>query len=397
MSRLDSSIRRMTAQRAVLNQIAEKLVDIPGPIFEFGFGSGRTYDHMRELWPERRIVIFECAAHIVPSIPAAAADVMVGDIRETAIRLPGACAALVHADIETGDSRINSGLAAWFPGYDRPSSRTRRVWRQRLCPARSPSQARTAPAGSRTRTLPCCSTALTGDRSASMVARVADRIAMLVRSRIMGPSRQRGILARRSDRTACGYRDRCRQVEDEHLARRVCPAVEPGLRRVPSGALASREVPLGVAAPSRASLERRSMRFLGVGETCDLGALYLALQAEGHEVRVAVSEPEAQGTLAGLCRATPDWRGELDWVRAGTEPGIILFESVSEGFGSLQDALRRDGFNVIGGSAYGDRLENDRAYAQGCSPNWVSRPGTSGSSRKPRSVAFIASGRPATS
>ena len=32
------------------------------------------------------------------------------------------------------------------------------------------------------------------------------------------------------------------------------------------------------------------MRFLGVGETCDLGALYLALQAEGHEVRIAVKK-----------------------------------------------------------------------------------------------------------
>ena len=106
------------------------------------------------------------------------------------------------------------------------------------------------------------------------------------------------------------------------------------------------------------------MRFLGVGETCDLGALYMALQAEGHEVRVAVSDPGAEGSLAGLVPRTRDWRSELDWVRRGKEEGVILFESVSEGFGATQDALRREGFHVIGGSAYGDRLENDRAYAQ---------------------------------
>lgn len=106
------------------------------------------------------------------------------------------------------------------------------------------------------------------------------------------------------------------------------------------------------------------MRFLGVGETCDLGSLYLSLQAEGHEVKVAVTDPGARGTLAGLVTRTTDWRAELDWVRAAGEEGVILFESVSEGFGAQQDALRRDGFNVIGGSTYGDQLENDRAYAQ---------------------------------
>jgi phosphoribosylamine--glycine ligase len=106
------------------------------------------------------------------------------------------------------------------------------------------------------------------------------------------------------------------------------------------------------------------MRFLGVGETCDLGALYLSLKAEGHEVRVFVSEPEAQGTLAGLVERSADWRADLEWLRAAPDHGVILFESVSEGFGALQDSLRRDGFHVIGGSAYGDCLENDRAYAQ---------------------------------
>jgi len=106
------------------------------------------------------------------------------------------------------------------------------------------------------------------------------------------------------------------------------------------------------------------MRVLGVTETCDLGAVYLSLLAEGHEVRIAVSEPLAQGTLAGLCPRAQDWRGELDWVRAAGRDGLILFESVSEGFGALQDELRGAGFNVIGGSAYGDRLETDRFYAQ---------------------------------
>jgi phosphoribosylamine--glycine ligase len=106
------------------------------------------------------------------------------------------------------------------------------------------------------------------------------------------------------------------------------------------------------------------MRFLGVTETCDLGSLYRRLAAEGHDVRVAISEPLAQGTLAGLVPQVADWRAELDWIRAAGDDGAILFESVSEGFGELQDALRRDGYRVIGGSAYGDRLENDRAYAQ---------------------------------
>ena len=106
------------------------------------------------------------------------------------------------------------------------------------------------------------------------------------------------------------------------------------------------------------------MRFLGVTETCDLGALYIRLLADGHDVKISVSEELAQGTLAGLVPRTEDWRRELDWVRDAGEHGIVIFEAVSEGYGALQDSLRRDGLSVVGGSAFGDRLENDRAYAQ---------------------------------
>jgi phosphoribosylamine--glycine ligase len=106
------------------------------------------------------------------------------------------------------------------------------------------------------------------------------------------------------------------------------------------------------------------MRFLGIGDSCDLGALYLRLLADGHDVKVHVANPLCHGTLAGMVPRIADWKAELPWVRAAADEGIILFENVAEHRGALQDELRRDGFRVIGGSAYGDRLENDRGYAQ---------------------------------
>ena len=106
------------------------------------------------------------------------------------------------------------------------------------------------------------------------------------------------------------------------------------------------------------------MRFLGIGDTCDLGALYGRLVEDGHQVRVSIAEPLARGTMAGIVPQTEDWRAELDWVRGAGEDGIVLFENVAKGRGSVQDGLRAEGFQVIGGSAFGDRLESDRAYAQ---------------------------------
>src|ERR1700735_2820839 len=102
------------------------------------------------------------------------------------------------------------------------------------------------------------------------------------------------------------------------------------------------------------------MRFLGIGKDGSLGDMYLALSQAGHDVKAYIETPQWHGILGGMIQRTEDWRRELDWVRQGN--GIILFEAAD--WGELQDSLRRDGFNVIGGRAAGDRMEGERGLGQ---------------------------------
>jgi phosphoribosylamine--glycine ligase len=104
------------------------------------------------------------------------------------------------------------------------------------------------------------------------------------------------------------------------------------------------------------------MRFLGVGTSCDLGAMYQRLMAAGHEVRVYNAELAEHGVMQGLLHHVEDWRKQLGWVREAGADGVIIFETAEQG--AEQDQLRREGFFVVGGSALGDRLENDRAFGQ---------------------------------
>jgi len=87
----------------------------------------------------------------------------------------------------------------------------------------------------------------------------------------------------------------------------------------------------------------------------------MRLLDEGHDVKVFIQDPLCHGTLAGIIDRVNDWRDALPWVGKG---GIILFENVAEKRGELQDQLREEGYRIIGGSAFGDRLENDRNFAQ---------------------------------
>lgn len=101
------------------------------------------------------------------------------------------------------------------------------------------------------------------------------------------------------------------------------------------------------------------MRVLFVSGELIAGDLALRLQAEGCDVRLYIEHPRQKSCLDGFVPKTEDWKAELDWVG---KDGLIVFDDV--GYGADQDALYKDGYRVVGGSAGGDRLELDRTYAQ---------------------------------
>lgn len=88
-----------------------------GPVLELGLGNGRTFDHLRELMPEREIFVFEREVRAHPACIPDARHLLLGDIRATlpaaAARLPGP-AVLAHSDLGTGEATANAELAAWL-------------------------------------------------------------------------------------------------------------------------------------------------------------------------------------------------------------------------------------------------------------------------------------------
>jgi hypothetical protein len=115
MSRLDSAIARLMAQRVCLGFAAAELLGRPGCVLELGLGNGRTYDHIRSLMPERRIYVFDLriAAH-EDTIPPKEFTYL-GEMSESlprAARDLGAAAVLVHADIGGGNQEQSNKNAA---------------------------------------------------------------------------------------------------------------------------------------------------------------------------------------------------------------------------------------------------------------------------------------------
>jgi S-adenosyl-L-methionine methyltransferase len=115
VSRLDSFIRRLEAQRACLDMAAELVGGLDGPALELGLGNGRTYDHLRELCPDRQIYVCERSVAAHPDCVPPPELLLLGDMRDT-LRAAGEWLegriALAHLDPASGDVAASRALAA---------------------------------------------------------------------------------------------------------------------------------------------------------------------------------------------------------------------------------------------------------------------------------------------
>jgi len=104
MSRLESMRRRLSAQIDGINWAADKIADMDGDVLELGLGNGRTYDHLRQEIPNRRIWVIDRVLKPHPSCIPPAADFLEGEAEDMLIHLAhdGHKMVLAHYDFGYG-------------------------------------------------------------------------------------------------------------------------------------------------------------------------------------------------------------------------------------------------------------------------------------------------------
>ena len=80
------------------------------------------------------------------------------------------------------------------------------------------------------------------------------------------------------------------------------------------------------------------------------------LTKAGHSVRLFTKSQSEKDVGDGFVEKVEAWEPHKDWAE------VIVFDDI--GFGELAEKLRAEGKFVVGGSAYTDKLENDREFGQ---------------------------------
>jgi phosphoribosylamine--glycine ligase len=80
------------------------------------------------------------------------------------------------------------------------------------------------------------------------------------------------------------------------------------------------------------------------------------LKKEGHEINFFVQDASEKDVGDGFVQKVDQWEPQKDWA------DVIIFDDI--GFAATVERLRAEGKFVVGGTAYTDRLEDDREFGQ---------------------------------
>ncbi|CUH51236.1 class I SAM-dependent methyltransferase [Shimia marina] len=114
MSRLNSMMRRLAAQAEGLEWGRDLVADLEGDFLDMGLGNGRTYDHMREIAPDRRIWVIDRALQCHQSCVPPEEDFLQGEAEDMLRKMAadGTRVALGHYDFGFGDKAKDVAEAA---------------------------------------------------------------------------------------------------------------------------------------------------------------------------------------------------------------------------------------------------------------------------------------------
>jgi phosphoribosylamine---glycine ligase len=102
-------------------------------------------------------------------------------------------------------------------------------------------------------------------------------------------------------------------------------------------------------------MEKRN--FLFVSLTGLISDIAWQVAKEGNEVRYFIGDKKERDIADGFVAKSKDWEKDVDWA------DIIIFDDTL-GQGEKAANLRKQGKKVVGGTAYSDRLEDDRSFGQ---------------------------------
>lgn len=98
-------------------------------------------------------------------------------------------------------------------------------------------------------------------------------------------------------------------------------------------------------------------RFLFVSLDGLISDIAWQVHKEGQEVKYYIENEQERDIADGFVPKCENWEAEVDWA------DVIIFDDVL-GQGAKAEELRRAGKAVVGGTAYTDRLEDDRSFGQ---------------------------------